>query len=146
MNYKKNWYFKYIKRRKSLTKKNIKENEVNLRKVIKELTNKANQLNEELLQSRKRTSLLRSKPTFENIDINNDIEKYKLEIEKIKNENAIKEKKDKEEIELLEGQLSAIKAQFAEKEFNKDNEIMKYKNLSKKYRDMLESNGIIKKK
>ena len=77
---------------------------------------------------------------------NQEKERYKQEIEKIKNENAIKEKKDKEEIELLEGQLSAIKAQFAEKEFNKDNEIMKYKNLSKKYRDMLESNGIIKKK
>ena len=135
-----------LKEENKMLKKNIKENEINLRKVINELTNKANQLNEELLQSRKRTSLLRSKPTFENLDINNDIERYKQEIEKIKNENAIKEKKDKEEIELLEGQLSAIKAQFAEKEFNKDNEIMKYKNLSKKYRDMLESNGIIKKK
>ena len=135
-----------LKEENKMLKKNIKENEINLRKVINELTNKTNQLNEELLQSRKRTSLLRSKPTFENIDINNDIEKYKLEIEKIKNDNAIKEKKDKEEIELLEGQLSAIKAQFAEKEFNMDNEIMKYKNLSKKYKDMLESNGIIKKK
>ena len=32
--------------------------------IIKELTNKTNQLNEELLQSRKRTSLLRSNPNL----------------------------------------------------------------------------------
>ena len=134
-----------LKEENKLLKKNIKENEVNLRKVIKELTNKANQLNEELLQSRKRTSLLRSNPNFENVNMNNEIEKYKNEIEKIKNENSLQQKKDKEEIESLELQLSTIKAQYAEKEFNKDNEITKYKNLSKKYRDMLESNGIIKK-
>ena len=136
-----------LKEENKLLKKNIKENEVNLRKVIKELTNKTNQLNEELLQSRRRTSLLRSsKTSFENNNINNEIEKYKQEIEKLKNENLSQKKKDKEEIESLEGQLSSIKAQVAEEAFNKDNEIMKYKNLSKKYKDMLESNGIIKKK
>ena len=107
-----------------LLKKNIKENEVNLRKVIKELTNKTNQLNEELLQSRRRTSLLRSsKSSFEKNNINNEIEKYKQEIEKLKNENLAQKKKDKEEIESLEGQLSSIKAQVAEEAFNKDNEI-----------------------
>ena len=136
-----------LKEENKLLKKNIKENEVNLRKVINELTNKTNQLNEELLQSRKRTSLLRSsKSSFENNNMNNEIEKYKQEIEKLKNENLTQKKKDKEEIESLEGQLSSIKAQVAEEAFNKDNEIMKYKNLSKKYKDMLESNGIIKKK
>ena len=136
-----------LKEENKLLKKNIKENEVNLRKVINELTNKTNQLNEELLQSRKRTSLLRSsKSSFENNNMNNEIEKYKQEIEKLKNENLTQKKKDKEEIENLEGQLSSIKAQVAEEAFNKDNEIMKYKNLSKKYKDMLESNGIIKKK
>ena len=136
-----------LKEENELLKKNIKENEVNLRKVIKELTNKTNQLNEELLQSRKRTSLLRSsKSSFENINMNNEIDKYKQEIEKLKNENLTIKKKDKEEIEFLEVQLSSIKAKVAEEAFNKDNEIMKYKNLSKKYKDMLESNGIIKKK
>ena len=135
-----------LKEENKMLKKNIKENEVNLRKVINELTNKTKQLNEELLQSRKRTSILRPKPSFANIDINNEIEKYKQEIEKIKNENSIQQKKDKEEIELLEGKISTIKAQYAEKDFNKDNEIIKYKNLAKKYRDMLESNGLIKKK
>ena len=136
-----------LKEENELLKKNIKENEVNLRKVIKELTNKTNQLNEELLQSRKRTSLLRSsKSSFENINMNNEIDKYKQEIEKLKNENLTIRKKDKEEIEFLEVQLSSIKAKVAEEAFNKDNEIMKYKNLSKKYKDMLESNGIIKKK
>ena len=127
-------------------KKNIKENEVNLRKVIKELTNKTNQLNEELLQSRKRTSLLRSKPTFDNNNLINEIEQYKNEIETLKIENQNQKKKDKEEIELLEGQLSAIKAQIAEEEFKKDNEIIKYKNLAKKYKDILESKGLLKKK
>ena len=135
-----------LKEENKILKKNIKENEVNLRKVINELTNKTKQLNEELLQSRKRTSILKPKPSIANIDINNEIEKYKQEIEKIKNENSIQQKKDKEEIELLEGKISTIKAQYAEKDFNKDNEIIKYKNLAKKYRDMLESNGLIKKK
>ena len=133
-----------LKEENKLLKKNIKENEVNLRKVIKELTNKANQLNEELLQSRKRTSLLRSNQKFD--IINNEIEQYKNEIEILKNENSKIKIKDKEEIESLEGQLSSLKAQMAEEQFNKDNEIMKYKNLSKKYKDMLESKGLLKKK
>ena len=135
-----------LKEENQLLKKNIKENEVNLRKVIKELTNKANQLNEELLQSRKRTSLLRSKPSVENINMINEIEKYKKDIEKLKQENEKQKQKDKEEIESLETQLSTLKGKIAEEAFNKDNEIMKYKNLCKKYKDMLEINGIIKKK
>ena len=135
-----------LKEENQLLKKNIKENEVNLRKVIKELTNKANQLNEELLQSRKRTSLLRSKPSVENINMINEIEKYKKDIEKLKQENEKQKQKDKEEIESLETQLSTLKGKIAEEAFNKDNEIMKYKNLCKKYKDMLETNGIIKKK
>ena len=135
-----------LKEENKSLKKNLKENEVNLRKVIKELTNKANQLNEELLQSRKRTSLLRSKSSFDNINVNKEIEKYKDEIEILKNENLLQKKKDKEEIESLEGQLTSLKAKLAEEQFNKDSEIMKYKNLSKKYKDMLESNGLLKRK
>ena len=137
---------KNLKEENKLLQKKIKENEVNLRKVIKELTNKANQLNEELLQSRKRTSLLRSKPSVENINMINEIEKYKKDIEKLKQENEKQKQKDKEEIESLETQLSTLKGKIAEEAFNKDNEIMKYKNLCKKYKDMLETNGIIKKK
>ena len=139
-----------LKEENKVLKKNLKENEVNMRKVIKELTNKSNQLNEELLQSRKRTSLLRSKPSFDFeskiITMNKEIDNYKNQIELLKNEMSNQKKKDKDEIESLEGQLSAIKAKIAEEEFNKDNEIMKYKNLSKKYRDILESNGLLKKK
>ena len=82
-----------LKEENKSLKKNLKENEVNLRKVIKELTNKANQLNEELLQSRKRTSLLRSKSSFDNINVNKEIEKYKDEIEILKNVNLLQKKK-----------------------------------------------------
>ena len=135
-----------LREENNLLKKNIKENEVNLNKVIKELTNKANQLNEELLQSRKRTSLLRSKSSFGNINLNEEIEKYKNEIDKLKNENINQKNKNKEEVSLLEAQISTIKAQIAEESYNKDNEIIKYKNLAKKYKDILESNGLIRKK
>ena len=148
MNYKKKTEILNILREENnLLKKNIKENEVNLSKIIKELTNKTNLLNEELLQSRKRTSILRSNTTFDNnINLNEEIEKYKNEIEKLKNENINQINKDKEEIESLEAQLSAIKAQVAEDSFSKDTEIIKYKNLAKKYKDILESNGLLKKK
>ena len=139
-----------LKEENKLLKKNIKENEINMKKVIKDLNNKTSQLNEELLESRKRTSLLRSKQSFDDENamkpINIEIENYKQQIELLKNEIETQKQKDKEEIELLEGKLSAVRAQIAENDFNKDNEIMKYKNLSKKYRDILESNGLLKKK
>ena len=139
-----------LKEENKLLKKNLKENEINMKKVIKDLNNKTSQLNEELLESRKRTSLLRSKQSFDDENamkpINIEIENYKQQIELLKNEIETQKQKDKEEIELLEGKLSAVRAQIAENDFNKDNEIMKYKNLSKKYRDILESNGLLKKK
>ena len=141
---------KNLKEENKLLKKNLKENEINMKKVIKDLNNKTSQLNEELLESRKRTSLLRSKQSFDDENamkpINIEIENYKQQIELLKNEIETQKQKDKEEIELLEGKLSAVRAQIAENDFNKDNEIMKYKNLSKKYRDILESNGLLKKK
>ena len=144
-----------IKEENQTLKKNINENNVNLQVIIKELTNKTNQLNEELLQSRKRTSLLRSKPNFDNeglkIKINNqnmskEVEKYQKEIEDLKNEMSTLKQKDKEEIEALETQVSSLKAEIASETFAKENEIFKYKSLAKKYKDMLESNGILKKK
>ena len=53
-----------VKEENQTLKKNLNENNVNMQVIIKELTNKTNQLNEELLQSRKRTSLLRSNPNL----------------------------------------------------------------------------------
>ena len=139
-----------LKEENKLLKKNLKENEINMKKVIKDLNNKTSQLNEELLESRKRTSLLRSKQSFDDENamkpINIEIENYKQQIELLKNEIETQKQKDKEEIESLETQLSTLKGKIAEEAFNKDNEIMKYKNLCKKYKDMLETNGIIKKK
>ena len=55
-----------IKEENQTLKNNLNENNTNFQVRINELTNKTNQLNEELLQSRKRTSLLRSKKNFEN--------------------------------------------------------------------------------
>ena len=55
-----------IKEENQTLKNNLNENNTNFQVRINELTNKTNQLNEELLQSRKRTSLLRSKTNFGN--------------------------------------------------------------------------------
>ena len=136
-----------IKEENETLKKNNNENNVNLQVIIKELTNKTNQLNEELLQSRKRTSLLRSKPNFEiKLDNKKDVEKYQKEIESLKNEMAEQKKKDDEEIDSLKIELSNLKVQLTTETCSKEEEIMKLKSTNKKYRDLLESNGILKKK
>ena len=144
-----------IKEENQTLKNNLNENNANLQVRINELTNKTNQLNEELLQSRKRTSLLRSKPNFEKGDIQAkidnqnlslEIEKYQKEIESLKNELSTQKQKTDEEIELLANELSTLKTQNAADIFDKDNEIMKCKTLIKKYKDLLEANGILKKK
>jgi chromosome segregation ATPase len=129
-------------------KNNLNENNVNLQVIIKELINKKNQLNEELLQSRKRTSLLRSNPSYEinNKNMKMEIEKYQKEIESLKNEIITQKIKDQEEIERIGNELSSLKTKNAADAFEKDNEIMKCKALIKKYKDLLESNGILKKK
>ena len=129
-------------------KNNLNENNVNLQVIIKELINKKNQLNEELLQSRKRTSLLRSNPSYEinNENMKMEIEKYQKEIESLKNEIITQKIKDQEEIERIGNELSSLKTKNAADAFEKDNEIMKCKALIKKYKDLLESNGILKKK
>ena len=136
-----------IKEENETLKKNNNENNVNLQVIIKELTNKTNQLNEELLQSRKRTSLLRSKPNFEiKLDNKKDIEKYQKEIESLKNEMAEQKKKDDEEIDSLKIELSNLKVQLTAEAYSKEEEIMKLKSTNKKYKDILESNGLLKKK
>lgn len=136
-----------IKEENETLKKNNNENNVNLQVIIKELTNKTNQLNEELLQSRKRTSLLRSKPNFEiKLDNKKDVEKYQKEIESLKNEMAEQKKKDDEEIDSLKIELSNLKVQLTAEAYSKEEEIMKLKSTNKKYKDILESNGLLKKK
>ena len=144
-----------VKEENQTLKKNLNENNTNLQVIIKELTDKTNQLNEELLQSRKRTSLLRSKPNFRNEELktkidqqnmNKEIEKYQKEIELLKNENLTQQKKSKEEVDQLEAQISSLKAEIANAVFEKEDEVFKYKTLAKKYKDMLEANGILKKK
>ena len=144
-----------IKEENQTLKNNLNENNANLQVRINELTNKTNQLNEELLESRKRTSLLRSKPNFEKGDIQTkidnqnlslEIEKYQKEIESLKNELSTQKQKTDEEIESLANELSTLKTQNAADTFDKDNEIMKCKALIKKYKDLLEANGLLKKK
>jgi len=136
-----------IKEENETLKKNNNENNVNLQVIIKELTNKTHQLNEELLQSRKRTSLLRSKPNFEiKVDNKKDVEKYQKEIESLKNEMAEQKKKDDEEIDSLKVELSNLKVQLTTEAYDKEEEIMKLKSTNKKYKELLESNGILKKK
>jgi chromosome segregation ATPase len=140
-----------IKEENQTLKNNLNENNVNLQVIIKELTSKTNQLNEELLQSRKRTSLLRSKPNFENEDlkikINNknmslELEKYQKEIESLKSEISQQKQKSEKEISLLETEISSLKTQRASDEFKYENEKMELKNQIKKYKEIMKSKGI----
>ena len=143
--------FKILQQENQSLKSNIKENNTNFQVIINELTTKSSQLSEELLESRRRTSLLRSIPKFkkeevkmkvDNTMMSAEVEKYKKENENLKKENQnIKEEKSK-----IEEEYSMIKAQLANDTFTKDSEIFKYKSLAKKYKTMLEEKGIIKKK
>ena len=143
--------FKILQQENQSLKSNIKENNTNFQVIINELTTKSSQLSEELLESRRRTSLLRSIPKFkkeevkmkvDNTMMSAEVEKYKKENENLKKENQnIKEEKSK-----MEEEYSMIKAQLANDTFTKDSEIFKYKSLAKKYKTMLEEKGIIKKK
>ncbi len=131
-------------------KQNIKENNQNFKKIIDELTAKSSQLSEELLESRKRTSLLRSLPKFNKEDVkmkvdntmmSAEVEKYQKENENLKNEI----EHLREENQKLVNEISLQKAQIANDTFTKDSEISKYKSLTKKYKTMLEENGLLKK-
>ena len=74
------------------------------------------------------------------MQINNkkEIEKYQKEIESLKNEK----QEHQNRIDLLEVELSTLKAQNADANFTKENEIVKYKSQIKKYKDLLKSKGI----
>lgn len=132
-------------------KHNMNENNNNYEMVIKDLTIKASQLNNELLESRKRTSLLRSRQSIHQsekkivpIDIDRTIELQK-EIEKLKREKEENNKNYESEIKKAEDDVIKLKTQLAEETFNKDNEIIKLKNQNRKYYTLLVDNGLIKK-
>ena len=100
---KENQIFQYQKQMETLKilqeenqtlKTNIKENNTNFQVIINELTAKSSQLSEELLESRRRTSLLRSIPKFKKEDVkmkvdntmmSAEVEKYQKENENLKN-------------------------------------------------------------
>ena len=143
--------FKILEQENKSLKDNIKENNTNFQVIINELTAKNSQLSEELLDSRRRTSLLRSIPKFkkeevqmkvDNTMMSAEVEKYKKENEELKmNIEALKEENKNKTDE-----LSLLKAQNANDAFVKDNEIFKYKTLAKKYKTMLEEKGLLNKK
>ena len=143
--------FKLLQQENQSLKSNIKENNKNFQVIIDELTTKTTQLSEELLESRKKTSLLRSLPKFkkeevkmkvDNTIMSAEVEKYQSENESLKKE--IQNLKD--ENQKIIDELSSLKTQMANEAFTKDNEIFKYKSQVKKYKTMLEEKGLLKKK
>ena len=143
--------FKILQQENQSLKSNIKENNTNFQVIIKELTEKSSQLSDELLESRRRTSLLRSIPKFkkeevkmkvDNTMMSAEVEKYQKENQNLKKE--IQNLKD--ENSKIQEDYSMIKAQLANDAFAKDNEIFKYKSLAKKYKTILEEKGLLKKK
>ena len=155
---KENQIFQYQKQMETLKilqeenqtlKTNIKENNTNFQVIINELTAKSSQLSEELLESRRRTSLLRSIPKFKKEDVkmkvdntmmSAEVEKYQKENENLKNEN----EHLKEENQKLVIEISLQKTQIANDNFAKESEISKYKTQLKKYKTVLEENGLLK--
>ena len=143
--------FKILQQENQSLKANIKENNSNFQVIINELTSKSNQLSDELLESRRRTSLLRSIPKFKKEEVKMKVDNTMMsaEVEKYKKENSDLKKEIqniKDEKYKMEEELSMIKAQLANEIFSKDSEIFKYKSLSKKYKTMLEEKGLLKKK
>ena len=78
--------------------------------------------------------------------MNIEIENYQKEIKLLKSELSEEKKIQQEEIQRIGQELSSYKTKNASDIFDKDNEIMKCKALIKKYKDLLESNGILRKK
>ena len=138
---------KILQEENQTLKANIKENNTNFQAIINELTAKSSQLSEELLESRRKTSLLRSIPKFKKEDVkmkvdntmmSAELEKYQKENENLKNEV----EHLKEENQKLVTEISLQKAQIANDTFTKDSEISKYKSLATKYKKMLEERGV----
>ena len=143
--------FKILQQENQSLKANIKENNQNFQVIINELTAKSSQLSEELLESRRRTSLLRSIPKFKKEDVKMKVDNTMMsaEVEKFQKENDnLKNEIEhlKEENQKLVQEISLQKAQIANDTFMKDSEINKYKALAKKYKTMLEEKGLLKNK
>ena len=143
--------FKILQQENQSLKANIKENNQNFQVIINELTAKSSQLSEELLESRRRTSLLRSIPKFKKEDVKMKVDNTMMsaEVEKFQKENDnLKNEIEhlKEENQKLVTEISLQKAQIANDTFIKDSEINKYKSLTKKYKTMLEEKGLLKNK
>ena len=143
--------FKILQQENQSLKANIKENNSNFQVIINELTTKSNQLSDELLESRKKTSLLRSIPKFKKEEVKMKVDNTMMtaEVEKYKKENNNLKKEIqnvKDEKSRIEEEYSMLKAQQANDIFAKDSEIFKYKALAKKYKNMLEEKGLLKKK
>ena len=136
--------FKILQEENQSLKVSIKENNINYQEIINELTAKKKQVSEQLLESRKRPSVIKCLPKFnkeEIISMKEEIEKYKKE-----NENLQKEISNiREQNQMNVDELSTLKVQIANDSFMKENEIFKYKSLAKKYKTILEENGLIKK-
>ena len=136
--------FKILQEENQSLKASIKENNINFQEIISELTTKKKLISEQLLESRKRPSVIKCLPKFnkeEKIVMSAEIEKYKKENENLEKE--ISNLKDQNQRNIDE--LSTLKTQIANDSFIKENEIFKYKSLAKKYRTILEENGLIKK-
>ena len=140
---------KILQEENQALKANIKENNTNFQVIINELTAKSSQLSEELLESRRKTSLLRSIPKFKKEDVKMkvdnsmmtaEIEKYQKENENLKNEV----EHLKEENQKLVTEISLQKAQMANETFTMNSEISKLKAINKKYKTVLEENGLLK--
>ena len=139
--------FKILQQENQSLKENIKENNTNFQVIINELTAKSSQLSEELLESRRKTSLLRSIPKFKKEDVKMkvdnsmmtaEIEKYQKENENLKNEV----EHLKEENQKLVTEISLQKAQMANETFTMNSEISKLKAINKKYKILLEEHGV----
>ena len=121
--------FKILQQENQSLKANIKENNQNFQVIINELTAKSSQLSEELLESRRRTSLLRSIPKFkkeevkmkiDNTMMSAEVEKYQKENENLKKE--IKNIKDEKQKMEEEEKAEEIKEEKGEEEFEDEKE------------------------
>ena len=136
-------------------KSTLNDSNNNYQSIIQQLTEKLNLTNEELLNTRKKNNYLISLPKFsedeinlrvEKIIMNNNYNKLKKENEFMKENIINKENKFNEEIQKYNDQISTLKAQYASENFNKENEIIKFKSLVKKYKDLCIKNNLIKQK
>ena len=125
-------------------KNSIIESNAHYDKVIDELNKKINTISTELVEARKRTSVLRSSQCYSSRDMNSVV-RYANEIEELKNELEEEKKKHYNEMKKAEEDIAKIKMQLAEDTFKKDDEIIKLKNTNKKYYTILVDKGLIKK-